>query len=262
MFDKFTFYDFLGYLLPGSAVVLMVYWVGKAAFGVPFPELQADLTTSFVFLGVSYVAGHLVQSIGSAYERKFKWKDYQGRRVRLSEWLLLCPPRDWVPPDKQFTTDLRDRIGAAAKDVFDATDDVAELFEQCYALLVQKSLTQHIEVFGALNGLARGMLMATGVGFLLAALVTIQQIILLLLASNGVHLAGTGMTLASSRNLFIALGAMPPLVGIGYLFEYEFNRFRYYFAKAVYWNFLAWYGAKTMATTKTKSGWLRTLLGV
>lgn len=226
MFDKFNFYDLLGYLLPGAAVVLTVYWVGKLAFEVPFPAFQGDLATSFVFLGGSYVAGHLVQSLGSIYERRLKRK-WHGHLLRLSELLLLCPPEEFLPSPERFSEDLIGQIYLAANKVFKTErnkEQEAEIFELAYALMVQKGFAQHTEIFQAIYGLARGMLVATAIGLLVALGVTF-------LSANRTAVA-------------LSLAAQPVLVGIGWLLWYVFDRFRYYFAKSVYWNFLAWYSTK------------------
>ena len=43
MFDKFNFYDLLGYLLPGAVVVLVLYWFGHGILALPVPALPTDL---------------------------------------------------------------------------------------------------------------------------------------------------------------------------------------------------------------------------
>ena len=248
MFDKFNFYDFLGYLLPGAAVVLMVYWVGKLAFGIPFPVFQGDLATSFVFLGASYVAGHLVQGLGSIYERSLR-TTRNGRLLRLSEWLLLCPPGTYVPSQDQFTKGLIARIYTAADVVFKAkkdSDQEGEIFEQAYALLVQKGLVQHVEVFLAMTGLARGMLAATGLAVVVAEAVVLTEFVLASSWPHGVAILEIASLRYSPTALALSLAALPALAIVAWLFRREFDRFRYYFAKSVYWNFLAWYGSQNM----------------
>jgi len=238
MFDKFNFYDFLGYLLPGAAVSLMVYWVGRYAFGVPFPQLQPDLGSSFLFLGLSYVAGHLVQGFGSMYEQSLN-KTPSGTRLRLSEKLLQAPAADGL------SADVIAQVKAAASWVFGVKEE-KDIFEQAYALVVQKGLDQHTSVFLALNGLARGMLAATGAGVVLAELVAWKQLLAMdLVASSG--LPAGGLWRISSLDLGLALVAMLALIPVGLLFNREFNRFRGYFARSVYYNFLAWYGSERLA---------------
>ena len=222
MFDKFNFYDFLGYVLPGAAVSLTVYWVGKTAFHIPFPDLGADLTTSFVFLGISYVVGHLVQGLGSIYERG-QLKEGKG----LEEWLLMKDVPELRAVDR-FPDDVVKRIQTIGKDVFGTGGDT-EIFNEAYALIVQKSLAQHTEIFLAMKGLARGMLIATYIGLLIGALVAFEELLL-----------------RKYEWALVAGAAMLALVPIAVLFEREFNRFRMYFTKSVYWNVLAWYADKKM----------------
>jgi hypothetical protein len=243
MLDKFNFYDFLGYLIPGASVVLTIYWVGRWAFGIPFPDLQTDLGSSILFLGISYGAGHLVQGFGGMYEDGLN-RRYGGHR--LSGRLLLPPCEDGLPERERFSTPLIVRIHKSAKAVFKAADKPSEVFEQCYALVVQQGLAQHTEVFLALNGLCRGMVVASGFGLLAATLVAWKQRTLIDLSAAGFRIPDSGTWSASRPQLVLAIVALAGLVVAGRMFQHEFDQFRSYFAKSVYYNFLAWYGANQL----------------
>src|SRR4029077_7994120 len=150
---KFNFYDLLGYVLPGGTVVLTLYWIATWGLGLSLPALQTDFGSSVLFLGASYLVGQLVHGIGSIYEDELI---KQSGGQRLSVRLLL---EDKAPnAEHGFSSELRARIFASAQDTFKVAESPQEIFEQCYALIVQKGLAQHTEIFLALNGLARSML--------------------------------------------------------------------------------------------------------
>jgi hypothetical protein len=246
--DKFNVYDFLGYLIPGATVVLTIYWVGKWAFGVPFPDLQTDLSSSIFFIGLSYVVGHFVQGFGSMYETWLngKWKP----PARLSERLLWQEKDNGVTPDQQLAPQVVPQVVSAAEDVFKlAAGDAnhAAVFEQCYALVTQQGLGQLTAVYLALNGLARGMLIATIVGFLAGLAIVLKQIVLIV-GGGG---SSTGTWTVSYQQLVLGLVVMLTLIPVALLLIREFNRFRGYFARSVYYNFLAWYSAKNFSPADT-----------
>jgi hypothetical protein len=242
MLDKFNVYDLLGYLLPGATVALMLYWVSTVAFGVELPALQTDFGTSVFFLGLSYLVGQIVHGLGSIYEADLI-KRSDGKR--LSEKLLLEDNPDGAPG---FTPELRGSIFEAAEDVFGVAEEPHEIFEQCYALVVQKGIAQHTEIFLALNGLARSMLVASSIGFVLGVLLVANQI-MLHAQFLGVTPESTGIWSLSAPQL--QLGGVA-LVGFGVaipLMLRAFERYRRYFAESVYYNFLAWYGRQMLTPT-------------
>jgi hypothetical protein len=241
MLDKFNFYDLLGYLLPGATVALTLYWVSTYAFGLQLPALQTDFGGSAFFLGLSYLVGQIVHGVGSLWEQSIN-KPYGGRRV--SERLLL-PETDPVALHK-FSPELKARIFAAATAVFAVANDPREVFEQCYALVVQKSLAMHTEIFLALNGLARSMLVASSIGVVLGVWLVANQLMLHAVRALGAPVASTGIwslsqpQLVSGSVAIVAFGVAIPLM------YRAFGRFRNYFAESVYYNFLAWYGRQVL----------------
>jgi len=244
MLDKFNFYDLLGYLLPGATVALTLYWISTYALGLQLPALQTDFGSSVFFLGLSYLVGQLVHGIGSFYEDSIN-KPYGGRRV--SERLLL-PETDPIALHS-FTPDLKKRIFTAAQTVFVVANDPREVFEQCYALVVQKELAMHTEIFLALNGLARSMLVASSIGFVLGVWLVANQLMLHAARSLGASVPSTGIWSLSQPQLvagsvtIVAFGLAIPLM------YRAFGRFRNYFAESVYYNFLAWYGRQVLTPT-------------
>jgi hypothetical protein len=226
MFDKFNFYDFLAYVLPGAAAIFVLYFVAKTAFGLPLPGLPTDLGGSVVFLGASYLAGHLVQGVGSLVEDHIdrSREPTSHSRVQLGERLLLMSGRDALDESSGLPNPVRERIKTAATEVFGANSE-ARIFDLCRALIANKGLSQRTDIYEAQRGLARGMFLASSLGVLAAAVVALQQL-----------LAGSALEAGLSATAVLIL------VVIGLLFLRGFFRFRDYFARSVYWAFLAWYG--------------------
>jgi hypothetical protein len=244
MLDKFNFYDLLGYLLPGATVVLTLYWISTYAFGLQLPALQTDFGSSVFFLGLSYLVGQLVHGLGSIFEDQLN-KESGGQR--LSEKLLLEDRPSGA--EHGFTPELRGSIFEAAEDVFGVAEDPHEIFEQCYALVVQKGLAQHTEIFLALNGMARSMLAASSIGFVLGVWLVANQAMLHAARSLGSSVPSTGVWGLSQAQLQFGLVAIVAFgLAIPLLYR-AFRRFRFYFAESVYYNFLAWYGRQMLTPT-------------
>lgn len=249
MFDKFNFYDLLGYVIPGAIVVLALYWVGNTGLGLALPPLGSDLASSFVFLGASYLAGHLIQAFGEMWEGRL-CKD----EGRLSERLLL--PQDaphWV--ERGFSTEFKNRIIDHGTKVFgvpdpNGTPDVSkakawrqELFNLCYALIVQEDAAQHTEVFLAINGLSRGVYMASLVGLLASLFIAAKQLTLEL--SHQAQDSSTG----DFRVFWLGIIGVLGSIATAWLARTIFMRFRAYFAESVYYSFEAWFGKRPWPRT-------------
>jgi hypothetical protein len=60
MIDKFNFYDVYGYLIPGAALLLLL-WLPFALVHTPWPA--KDLGSAVIGVVLAYIAGHLLQMI-------------------------------------------------------------------------------------------------------------------------------------------------------------------------------------------------------
>jgi hypothetical protein len=246
MLDKLNFYDLLGYLLPGATVILVLYWISRYEFGVSLPDLQGDFGSSVFFIGMSYVVGQLVHGVGSAWENSSN-SAYGG--LRLSERLLS--DECYCDIQYPFPSEVKERIFVSAAEVFAiARDKPREIFEHAYALIVQKGLDQHTEIFLALNGLARSMLVVSWIGLIVSAALTAKQITLEVLTNAGVALPPTWVP--NLPQLLMGCVLIASFLVAEGLMRRAFHRFRMYFATSVYYNFLAWYGEQNFtASLKT-----------
>lgn len=242
MLDKFNFYDLLGYLLPGATVVLTLYWLGLVALGLPLNLPPSDFGSSVFFLGLSYLVGQLVHNIASIYEERIN-RATKGQR--LSERLLLKDRTRIGPGEgRPFSDDLTDRILKAVDKVWGSHADLAEVFEECYALIVGQGVAQHTEIFLALNGLARSMIVASSVGVLVGAWLVWNQIELYAMHIAGISQPSMGIwSLSQQQLLFGSIATVGFALTIP-IWHRMFASFRAYFASSVYYSFLAWYGQK------------------
>ena len=239
MFDKFNFYDLLGYLLPGAVVVLVLYWFGHGILALPVPALPTDLGGSFLFIGLSYIVGQvLVQGIASSFEDRQNRKD----GGRLSERLLSAS-------NSTFTPGLKARIEQCAKDTFqvvygtvNGSEGISgkELFDLCYALVVQKGLAAHTEIFLAISGLLRGLCVAAWLGLIVSGVTLVLELVIVLYHESGGTIPSSGPLMRNLSGLaYAAIGIVVFSAAI-YLTQYRSSRFRDYFASSVYYNFVGY----------------------
>jgi hypothetical protein len=237
MLDKFNFYDLLGYLIPGGTVVLVLYWFAREVVVLPVPTLPTDLGGSLLFLGLSYAVGNVVQTVGSWYEKN--WVNRRECGQRLSERLLAANDRRLSTGLKKQIIDCAQAKFGLSLDAHDSDPKVGriaprELFDLCYALVVQKGLAQHTEIFLAINGLARGMIFASWVGILIGVATVLN-------ATRAIPLGPAPSPLKGGENPQLVAGAagLVAFAIAAWLMRKAFNRFRLYFATSVYNSFVA-----------------------
>lgn len=161
MTSRFSFYDFLGYIIPGAILLLaVIYWAESV--------LEFDLVTvgsisgvgqTTLFLIVAYLVGHLMQAFGRRFE------------VRETErWGGYFSVQFLRPDDTFYTDDFKGKLLDAIHTTFglaplaDPPDDEArdrrlqEMFAICYTYVIQRGIAQHAEVHNATYGFFRGSL--------------------------------------------------------------------------------------------------------
>jgi hypothetical protein len=225
--DKFNLYDVLGYLIPGGTVLLLSYWFALVLLARPVPNLNLDLGQSLLLVAVSYVFGHLLASLGEIYERLSNRRN--GGRV--SERILRRYPRDY-----------QDLIEGSAREIFqlDKRQRIsdAQLFQLSWSLLTQKSADSHPQVYLAISGLSRSMMVISGWGILLSALLVAKQLVLLATGPLDQGWRYDGLQLWTGIFLLVAFGLT------AFVSHFHWMRFREYFAWSVYDNFIALRGMR------------------
>lgn len=67
--EKFSFFDFVSFLLPGGTLIIICYWLVKLQFPQFCPSaLPETEILAIPFLVVAYMFGHLLSLIGKEIE--------------------------------------------------------------------------------------------------------------------------------------------------------------------------------------------------
>jgi hypothetical protein len=183
----FDFYEYAGYIIPGSALILgllLFFPEGRALFtkeGVTFGELG-------LFIIVAYAAGQLLQAIGNYIEWLWwtPWGGMPSRRLLAGHY---------------FSTDQRKRLIEALKndprinrDITSANKaEYGAIVRDVYAIVTGAGKAARVDIFNGNYGLLRG-LAATFVALIVVAAVLTKGVyvigalvILLLLAIQRMH---------------------------------------------------------------------------
>jgi len=165
--DRFNFYDFYGYLLPGLALVT-VFWIPFGMVVGWWPK--GEVVAALALLGVSYFLGLLLQAVG---ERAIpsKTTDGVGNQRYPSDLQLDAEDRTLSPEAKH-------RIAARVQEQFglDVGLNIAwdnelgqrrrSAFFQARNQLIERKLQAYPEQFQGLYSLMLGLTLAFGGGAL------------------------------------------------------------------------------------------------
>lgn len=232
MSDKFNFYDFVGYIIPGAAVLALIYWLYVGMFHQPADLTVDSLGDSIIFLAAAYFVGHVVQAISRAIGKQL---DLRAFGQQYSRQLLSAD-------DHHFTDAFKADLVKALAQVFslpatspasaqdqqaNAPDTRTDAFDLCYALIVQQSADAHTELFNGIYGLLRGMFMALCLAIPVAIAVIVRNVV-----AGDRFQWGLGIAV-----LIAALLALGPVIRRAKSFSEQF-------AESVYLSFYAWYCAK------------------
>lgn len=239
MQNKFNFYDFIGYVIPGSLACVFLYWLFVGFFAVLVSVDLKSFGESILFLGLAYFLGHLVQAYGNRIEAKAvkNWGGWFSEQFLRDDNLYFTPA---------FKSSLRDAINKVFGDQtdFGSSDQKArrqELFNLCYSLIVQESAALHTEIFNGVYSLYRGMLAATNIGIFVSTLITVKQLILLLLPSFNFGVPSSPFWYFSDFHFGIGIAALLFFLLIRKPLTERFKRFAQHFANSVYRNFYVWF---------------------
>lgn len=244
MGDKFNFYDFVGYVIPGAAMLALIYWLYVGLFDQPAGLTVDSLGESLIFLAAAYFVGHVAQALGLIMTRRLgvrAFAEYDSQQLLRAD-------------DPHFTPAFRANLVTAIAHVFNLTvaspggasgqspeilpapapaqartQACRDAFDLCYSLIVQEGADAHTELFNGIYGLLRGMFTV----LCLAIPVAIAIIIRNVLARDQLQW-GLGIAV-----LVAAVLALPPVIR-------RAGSFSELFAVSVYRGFYAWYCAKRL----------------
>lgn len=254
MIERLNFYDIYGYLLPGAALLSVMY-LPFLMTGAKAPPLE--WTSAILSLVIAYAAGHLLQIL---VRPVFTEEPYP------SDTLITELGKKGLPDSfkHQLRLLLRDDFQLDVR----ATSDRLVAFEACRYAVQSKEVSSYAEQFQGLYALMRGLASASLLGaasqfgWIVAKLSVdhpriapsllwgtlfvffgwaIRDRVWFWIAAAGATWAG--LVAARPRvyqvdlELFILCGVA--LMGSSRLFYTQFRRFQGNFARAVYVNYFA-----------------------
>jgi hypothetical protein len=243
MEDKLNLYDFLGYLIPGTAVVLSIYLLLRDIQVITEPIEIGSLGDSLIVLIIGYFMGHVIQAFGHKIEQFYlkRWGGWESLKLLGQD-------------DKTYTATLKGKILAAAQDVFGVEVDPEkpekeqrrqkqDLFNLCYSLVIQKGVAPHTPIFHGIYALYRGIVATIYLGVVLCVVsvawplvvtreIQTQELMLLLLWPRLIIVGALGWGLR--------------------LILKRMKDFSKHFASSVYRYFIVWYDTRTDKTAATK----------
>jgi Protein of unknown function (DUF2934) len=159
MSDRFNFFDFFGYLLPG-ALLLALIWL---PFGIMLDEWpSADWSAAGIVVALAYIAGHFIRQFS---ENTFSSKySYHGKSEHPS-YLLLEEKKAGVDIYSILGSSLPNEMIAQIAgqihrmfrlNVNDTASRTAAFF-QCRSFLIQKGAAAYTEQMDGMYNLMRGI---------------------------------------------------------------------------------------------------------
>lgn len=243
MQSKFSLYDFLGYIIPGAFLtMLLVYLIGGIlGKGEVLLTYVNGVGETIIFLVVSYVVGHVVQARGRMIEEKEKdaWGGYFSMQFLRSE-------------NDFYTSELKRILKQEAKSQFGLTVDLPdiilptqeqkdkryqEIFNLCYALVVQKGLSMQVDIHNAVYGMFRGGLAVREAVIFVSAIAAMKHATVM-----GIYwrISGPALYEPEAINLIISLFLLSLSLGVGRFLRRRLRHFAQRFVDSVYRNFLVY----------------------
>jgi hypothetical protein len=165
--ERFNFYDIYGYLLPGAAL-LGVLWLPFDIINQSWPGAQ--LATTVFVLSFSYVIGHVLQTVATTTVPS-KMKDRRGN-LRAPSDLILDPDdtnlASKVKADLAASVEAEFGIDLEVGHVSTGSDEISskrtDAFFLCRSLLIREKIANYAEQFEGLYAMLRGLSVAFGIG--------------------------------------------------------------------------------------------------
>jgi hypothetical protein len=254
--NRFNFYDFLGYIIPGSFVaVLLVYAIGAICGDAAlFLKYASGVGETIIFLVLGYLIGHLIQARGKQIEDKEK-----------KSWGGFFSVRFLKENDLHYMPDYKKLLKENAAQHFDLSVDLSgegitdemkdhryqDIFDLCYEFDIQKGISRQVDTHNAIYGMFRGMLAVREIGIALASIVTLRNIIVM--ANYWFAKAQVNYDL-EIPNLIIGVAILAFFITIGPFLQKRLEQVARRFADSVYRSFLAYCLTETSPKDNKVSG--------
>ncbi len=152
--EKFSFYDFIGYFLPGSLILLFVDNILVGRDMLPMSGVgNNEILFSIYFVIVSYAVGfisHEFSEIVQKYVLRLIWKGMPSEKLLMDE-------------DKTYTEEYKERIRKKIVDDYGLSISKnkkanQEIFNLVYSKVQKSSGKEKIQTFNSLYGFTRNFL--------------------------------------------------------------------------------------------------------
>lgn len=147
MKKEFSFYEFVGILVPSTMFLFFTNSILKFAFNISVFDFE-KVGDSTIFLIVAYGLGHILHSIGNILESIF-WKIFKGNPTN---WLTQSPR--FVSPlfDEEETVKIKEKVWNKFGKI--ENKDYGRLV---YTWLFNNGKTARIDIFNGNYSLLRGL---------------------------------------------------------------------------------------------------------
>jgi len=240
--NRFNFYDFLAYIIPGSVVtVLLVYFIGSICGNPGFLfTYVTGLSGSIIFLVIGYMAGHIIQARGRQIElkEKDKWGGYFSVQFLRNDNNFYTASFKKLIKEKtksQFGIPV-DLKGAATEE--NRNKRYQEIFNLCYELILQKGISGRTNIQNAVYGMFRGAIAAREVAIFLASVASLRHLtflVIYLYASKSAYYYEPEILNATISLLLLAF-----FLGTGSFLRARFKHFAQRFVDSVYRSFITY----------------------
>ena len=156
-----SLYDLLGRVLPGALVVWAGLVLARDVLDINvLPGFPNDSLDTAIFSFVAFAVGFGTQAVARRVERLYINPVVQvgkaRKRIFPSEQFML-------PNDKHFSQQFKDRFSATAAQRFGVPGNTSEAFNLAYSYLLISGYSQQMDVFNALYGMARALIVSTAI---------------------------------------------------------------------------------------------------
>ena len=154
--EKFSLYDFFGYIIPGFLGV----WALNGFFSILKINFLAfdneDFINSVLFIGISYFVGFILHEVSEWFQSIFYKKLWKGMP---SEKYLL-------DTDSKYSTDFKAKLKIMIKTKYNieqinSPQICQEVFNLLYSELQAKGKDNKAQLFNAIYGMCRNFIAAT-----------------------------------------------------------------------------------------------------
>lgn len=144
----FSFYEFVGILIPGTVILYSLYLLLKLK-GINVAVDISNFGESIIFLVLAYGIGHLMHAFGNFFEALI-WTIFNG-------W-----PTNWITKKPRFSQYLfkdpndEEKVREKLKHIFGESEN-KDYGRLAYSYLFNKKLTERVDIFSGNYSLFRGL---------------------------------------------------------------------------------------------------------